>query len=79
MNEFINADNVKRKMIEGARQQYRAMFRNMASSYCQWHMHRGSAGFVLLQEGASMDVDLPIVARGVQAMSEQQMVNALTF
>lgn len=64
--------------IASARTQYRAMFKNMAASGNKWNLHRGSASVVLLQDGASMDVDLPIIVPNVHAMAEQTMVNALS-
>lgn len=64
--------------INTARTQYRAMFRTMAAGGRPWHLHRGSCNVVLLQEGATMDVDLPIILRNIHTMGEQSMVNALS-
>ena len=66
------------KAIESARQQYRAMFRTMATSRTAWHIHKGVSGAVLLIDGAPMDVQLPVLVQNVHAMAEQTMVNALT-
>ena len=63
--------------LEGARIQYRGLFRRMAADGMRWNLHNGSASVVLLREDATMDVPLPIILRDVQAMSEQTMVNRL--
>lgn len=67
------------KAIASARTQYRAMFKTMAITGCAWNLHKGGSGAVLLQEGATMDVPLPIIVRNVHAMAEQTMVNALSI
>jgi len=64
--------------INSARTQYRAMFKSMARAGVAWNIHRGSCNVVLLQQGAPMDVELPILLRNVHAMGEQTMVNALS-
>lgn len=46
--------------IASARTQYRAVFKTMAASGVRWNLHRGSANLVLLREGATMDVPLPL-------------------
>lgn len=66
------------KRIHSARAQYQAMFRQMAASGCAWNLHKGSAAYVLLIDGAQMDADLPVVLRHVESMSEQQMAARLS-
>lgn len=64
------------KQISGLRTQFRTMFRTMAVGG-RWHVHRGSAGLVLLAEGARMDVPLPIILHDVQAMTEDRMASRI--
>lgn len=65
------------KQLSGLRTQYRGMFKQMACGG-KWNVHRGTAGLVLLRDGAQMDVPLPVLVRNVHAMSEQTMVNAVS-
>ena len=60
------------RAIDGAATQYRALFASMARGG-RWHIHAGSAGYVLLQDGAQCDVPLPVVLRDVQGMTEATM------
>lgn len=64
--------------INSARTQYRAMFASMARAGVPWNFHMGSCNVVLLQQGATMDVELPVILRNVHAMGEETMVNALS-
>lgn len=66
------------RVIASARGQYRAFFKTMAASACAWNFHMGSQGPVLLQQGAKMDVPLPVILRDVHAMSEENMVCRLS-
>lgn len=61
-------------LLQGLRTQFRTLYRQMACGG-QWNVHRGTAGFVLLIDGAHMDVPLPIVLRNVQAMTEETLIN----
>lgn len=68
----------EQKLIESARGQYRAFFRDMAASGVTWNIHIGMLGPVLLQHGATMDVPLPVLLTNIQAMTEETMVNRLS-
>lgn len=65
------------KLLASARTQYRTMFKSMAFSGVNWNFHIGSAGPVLLQHGAKMDVPLPVLLTNIQAMQEETMINRL--
>lgn len=70
----MNKSDWRARYLAGLRTQYRAMFQSMAVGG-RWHVHRGSAGLVLLRDDATLDVDLPIILRDVQAMCEQTMID----
>lgn len=73
MPTHSDPDAARRMMLAGLRTQYRAMFHTMATGG-RWNVHRGTAGLVLLQDGAPMDVPLPVLVRDVQAMSEVRAI-----
>jgi hypothetical protein len=59
------------------RQQFRAAFRTMAARGTRWHVHAGSVGVVLMEQGVHADYDAPILVSNVQAMTEDRAVIAL--
>jgi hypothetical protein len=60
--------------LSSLRTQYRALYREMSCTGQSYNVHRGSAGLVLLVDGAPCDVPLPVLVRNVQAMTEQTML-----
>lgn len=68
--------DARASQLLGIRAQYRALFPRMAQGG-RWHIYRSTAGFVLLMEGAHMDVDLPVALEDVQALSESMMIYRL--
>lgn len=65
------------RAIQGARNQFRGLFRTMAAEGGRWHVHAGSSGYVLAREGCEGLPDLPVVVPDVQAMTEDRMAARL--
>ena len=60
--------------IASARAQFRTCFKTMAARGTRWHLHAGSSGVVLMEQGTFEDYDAPVLVSNVQAMSEDTMV-----
>jgi hypothetical protein len=69
------------QQLQGARNQFRALFREMATRGDSWHIYaldNDWTALPLMSENAKFDIEpVAVIVRNVQAMTEQQLVNAL--